>query len=138
MFKYPKPATRQNIAKINEQIDYSIYEIIKNQKTSGIIIFSYIKNELKNIPVLISSYNIINEKYLLNKKSINITLNRSKNLAIELGKFKYMNKKYGISIIEIKSDLCDKINFIQLDDSLFEENSELFYVLQSLTYQKIN
>ena len=69
MFKYPKPATRQNIAKINEQIDYPIYEIIKNQKTSGIIIFSYIKNELKNIPVLISSYNIINEKYLSNKKS---------------------------------------------------------------------
>jgi len=127
MSKYPKPATRQNISKIKEQIDYPIYEIIKNNETSGIIIFSYLKNEMKNIPVLISSYDIINEKYLLNKKRINISLNRSKNLTIELGKFKYMNKKYGISIIEIKSDLCDKINFIQLDDSLFEENSELFY-----------
>ena len=71
MDKFPGPITKQCIRKIMEQINYPIYKL--DEKNSKFIcFFCHIKYKNENIPVLITTYQIINEEYLVNNNSIDI------------------------------------------------------------------
>jgi ribosome biogenesis SPOUT family RNA methylase Rps3 len=51
---------------------------------------------------------------------------------IELGKTRYLNKEFNISIIEIKEKKIKNINFIELDDILYENEPEMFFQKKSI------
>ena len=72
MEEYPKPISKECMKKILYQMDNSIYKIKENKRIIGTCIFCYIKCPNKSFPVLISTYDIINEFFLANKNSINI------------------------------------------------------------------
>ena len=98
MERYPKSISKDKTKKILEQMEKINYKIInyKGKFSSGF--FCYIKNEIKNIPVLIIDKDTLITK---TKKSINIFLDKV-NKNIEFGDIIYINKTYNIAIIEIK------------------------------------
>ena len=129
MVNYPKPATKQCTKKILEQINDSFYTIKEIDNKFGTCFFSYIKFKDKTIPVMISNYQII--RYLPNNKKIKISDNK-KSIFVEFDKAKYINKKYNLSIIQIKENKKNKINYIELDDYLYEEQLEINFTNESI------
>ena len=130
MDKFPRPISKQCIRKITQQINNPIYKLF-GKKSKYICFFCYIKYQNKNIPVLITSYQIINEKYVANNNSIDININ-NKIINIQFKTVKYVNKYLDISIIEIKETNKKIINFLELDERLYEKESELFYYNETI------
>ena len=146
MEEYPKSVTKKCTKKILEQLDNSIYKVCQNKGNNGFCLFTHIKYKKKHIPVLITTYEIINEIYISNHNCINIQKNNDV-ITIEFGKTKYMNKSFDLSVIEIKKNIADKINFLEIDESLYEKEPELnidkesLYIIQNnncVTYGVIN
>ena len=103
MDRYPKSISKNKTKKTLEQMEKLNYKIIigKGKFTTGF--FCYIKNGIKNIPVLIIDKDTLSSK---NQKSINILMDKvSKN--IEFGDIIYTNKAYNIAIIEIKEKILN-------------------------------
>ena len=113
MNNYPNPVTKTCTQKILNQMSNSISKIKGKGKKFGICIFCYIKCNNKNIPVLMTNYEIINEKYLEENNFIKLRIN-NKLRTIEFGDTKYLNKDYDLSIIEIKEKKSDKIDFLEI------------------------
>ena len=126
MMDYPIPVTKHNHEIILRQMNNSFYNFIKEDGKDELLFFCYINYENKKFPVLVTTYEKINDLYLLKYKSINILLNNEIK-KIEFGDIKYINKESNLSIIEIKdnkeNNLC-KINILELDDILYEKESE--------------
>ena len=131
MENYPKPVSKQCTKIILNQIDNSICKINEGKGVFHIGVLCYIKCENKNIPVLITTYKIINEKFLANKNSINIFTN-NKFIEIEFGNKRYLNEYLDLSIIEIKNNHNEILNYIELDDNLYEKDSEFLYNKESI------
>ncbi len=115
---------------ISKQMNNSF--VIFNEKEIGI--FIHINYENKDIyAILINNY-INNEDY---KDTKDIKIN-NKNIIIELEDVIYKNKEDNISIIKLKQK-NNKINYIEIDDILNEENiynnKESIYIIQ---YNNIN
>ena len=123
MFDYPRPATKQVTQKILNQMTNSIFKIKENKGKNDFCYFFYIKYKDKDIPVVIVN-NCLSGDDLDNKITINMN-GRAKE--IELGKTRYLNKEFKISIIEIKEKKIKQINFIELDDILYENEPEMFF-----------
>ena len=124
---YPKSVTKQCHQKILEQMNemnYSICEI-KNKKEIGL--FCYIKYNHNKIPVIIINNYINNEEYL---NQINIILN-NKEVFIEIDDIIYKDKITNISIIKIKNN-NKNITYIEIDDKLYEKESEIHYTNESI------
>ena len=121
MNKYPKPITKQCTKIIIEQIDNSICKIKDNKGIDHVCFLCYIKCENNNIPVLITTYNIINEKYIVNKNTINIFINNEL-IEVEFGDIKYLNKTLDLSIVEIKNGNNEKLKFIEIDKYLYDND----------------
>ena len=68
---------------------------------------------------------------LTNKNNINIYMNK-KNVEIEFGEARYLNKSSGLSIVEIKEVKEKKIKFLELDDNLYENESQIIYRRESI------
>ena len=126
MEDYPKPVSKQCTKTIFKQMDNSICIIKEERDIFHIGFLCYIKNENKNIPVLITTYKIINEKYLANKNRINI-FTHNKFIEIEFGITKYLNEYLDLSVIEIKNNQNNNLNYLELDDNLYKKDSELLY-----------
>ena len=139
MEKCLKPVTIQSHKKILDQMNNYIYEIKEKEKRIGYCFFCYIKYKAENIPVIVVEYQIIEETYLAKNNSISVSIN-GENKVIIFGKVKYMDKKHKLSIIEIEDKKDGNINFLELDDLLYLENSEIFYHEESiyLIYYNIN
>ena len=131
MNNYPNPVTKTCTQKILNQMSNSISKIKGKGKRFGICIFCYIKCNNKNIPVLMTNYEIINEKFLEENNCIKLRIN-NKLKTIEFGDTKYLNKDYDLSIIEIKEKKSDKIDFLEIDDYFYEKEAEMFYKKESL------
>ena len=134
--EFHEPVTIDQTSKILEQMkDYICKIKIKNAKGTGF--FCSIPNEKEEIKVLITSSFILDKKFLNETDSISLTLNNDKEeKAIELNEKRkiYSNKKYNITIVEIK-EKKDKINnFLELDENIFKDNvnlkNESIYILQ--------
>ena len=115
----PKPATKRCTQEILKQMDSIFYEIGEN-----IGFFCKIKFQNENIPVLIVNNCMTNEFI----KSNNISINNEK---FEVDNFIYKNKELNISIINLKN-YNNKINSIELDDKLYENDFEIFYDKESI------
>ena len=131
MKHFPSSLTKQKTSVILEQIDTSIYKIKNINKKLGIGFFCYINYQQIKIPVLITSYQIINEQYLSNNHNI-VVENNNINIQIEFGKTKYLNKDYDLTIIEIKNEKTKNINFINIDEDILKGGlytNETIYVI---------
>jgi len=76
--------------------------------------------------VILNNDTVADQKY----HEINIIID-GKEKTLELGKKRYKSKEH-ISIIEIKETNINFINFIELDDKLYEEEAEMFYYKESI------
>mgnify|MGYP002626757504 CR=1 FL=1 len=123
MASYPKPLTIQCTKNIIEQMESSLYKINENKEKFDIGFFIYIKNKNKKISVFITNYHVTSHGY---NNAIKVSLNNI-STTIEFGDARCNNKEYGISLIEIKDSIKDKLNFFEIDDILFENNSEIYY-----------
>ena len=127
--KYPRPISIKGTKEIINQMENCICKIYKNGGGKGTGFFCKIKYNNYNIPVMMTNNHVIDEKYIKENNNIKITLNDDNiNKTIILNNRKiYTNKEYDITIIEIKYEK-DKINnFMELDEKIFNEDSEILY-----------
>ena len=129
---FPKPISKNCTKQILNQLDKSLYNINNQRGINTVGFFSFIKYKNKNIPVLITTYEIINEDYLANNNNINISTN-DKTFSLDFGEIKYINKNFGLSVIEIKNDNNNILHFLEIDDILYQNDSE-FYVDKETIY----
>ena len=129
MEEFPKSISKQCYLKIFKQGNNSFFEIKGPEEEIHFGFFCYIKNENKDIlSVIINNY--IDNKYFNN--TIDISIN-NQSLTIELDNIIYKNKYYNISIIKINQIINDnKIEFIEIDDKIYEKESELYFCKESI------
>ena len=128
MEKYLKPVSKFCTKKILAQMDNSIYKIKDKKRFFTIAFFSKIKYENKNIPILILNNHFLNES---NTNFIEL-YNNNKKIKVEFENLIYINKKYDIAIIGIKEKIIENINFLEMDDRLYEETFKMFYPKESI------
>ena len=122
MVDLPRPLTKKSIQKIYTQMSKSFFIRKEKDEKFDFGFFCYIKCKDKKLPVVIlNNDTVADQKY----HEINIIID-GKEKTLELGKKRYKSKEH-ISIIEIKETNINLINFIELDDKLYEEEAEMFY-----------
>ena len=128
-----EPVSIKRTKKILNQLMNCIFQIKINGK-NGTGFFCLIPFRKKSFKVLMTNYQVLNEKDLKENKKIDLLLNNRKDaLTIDLGIKReiYFNKDYDITIIELSEE--DKIkDYLELDDNLFQDYSELIYKDQSV------
>ena len=127
--KYPRPTSIKGTKEILNQMENCICKINKNRGGKGTGFFCNIKCNNYNIPVMMTNNHIIDEKYIKDNNIIELTLNDdniNKTIILNNNRKIYINKEYDITIIEIKCEK-DKINnFMELDEKIFNEDSEIY------------
>ena len=123
-----EPLTQQCTEKISKQMGNSFYKIDINGDISVIGIFCYIKYQKMNIPALLLNKYIKLEDV---DETLKILVNNEV-IIIKLGNAKYHNEKYNITILEIKENKNDNINYLEIDDLLYEKDSEIYYSNKSI------
>ena len=129
---YPKPVSLQSTEKIVEQMKNNICKINLLDGSKGTGFFCKISYNNNFFPVFITNNHVINEEILEKQNKILISMNK-KQMELELkNKIKYTNKEYDITIIEIKENR-DKINnFLELDENILNNASNIPYIKSSL------
>jgi hypothetical protein len=111
---------------ILEQMKKSICKI--NGKKKGTGFFCKIAYNNKLIPVLMTNYHIIDDNYIEKNKEIIISINEEKKI-INIDKdniiYSSDNNKYDIIILKINEDIIN--NYLEIDEDIFKDKSELFY-----------
>ena len=124
MEDYPNPVTKQSTLKILEQMNINfIYKIIESKEKFFLGFFCYIKNKIKKIPIIVINNHRVNEDC---KDTINILIDNEMKM-IKLGNTRYRNEEFRISVFEITEDQVYNINFLELDEYMYEDDSELYY-----------
>ena len=120
MEKYPKPVSKQCSKVILDQMDNSICKI--NEKTIGF--FCKIKYNNKKIPILVTNYQAIIKLNIEDNKNIEVIINEE-NIALELGEISYLSREYNVVFLELKEKNINHIKFLDIDENLFKEVSEM-------------
>ena len=128
MEKYPRSASKHCTKIIMDQMENFIYKKDEKEKTFRLGFFCIIKYENKNIPVLISNNQILNE---IIHNTLDISLNNQKR-KIKLGDILYHNDEYNMVIIEIKEERINDLHFFEIDEKIYSENSEMYYSGESI------
>ena len=126
MDNYPKSVTKSQTQIIFNQMNNSFYKIQGKDIKLGIGVFCKIKIKNKSIFVLMTSYYLIDEIYIEQNDEIKIIINNQLSL-IKFGdkRLKYINKELNLTVIEINENKKFKINFLEMDESVYEEESIL-------------
>ena len=125
MDKYPKAVSKHLTKILLEQMNNSIYKInLKNSFNLGF--FFKIKYDNENIPILMTSNQILNE---MENNKIDISLN-NENKKIEYKEIIYKNND--LVMLTIKEKYIKDINYLELDNSLYEDNTEILYQDESI------
>ena len=125
-----EPVTMQQTETILEQMENSVCRITSEHK-NGTGFFCKIELNREKIKVLITNYHIINDDLLYSHETIKINL-KNKCIPIKLNKNRkiYSSDKteYDIMILKIYPyDDIQNINYLELDDNLLSNKSELIY-----------
>ena len=105
----------------------------KNEKKKGTGFFCKIPYKGEMIPVLMTNYHIIDDKFLMENenKNLNIKINERDIKIIKVNKKRKIyssSNKGGYDLMIIKIEKEDEINnCLELDPNLFNENSEIAY-----------
>jgi V8-like Glu-specific endopeptidase len=135
--RYPIPVTIEGTKKILHQMENNICKIYKKDGTgTGFFVTISYNNDI--IPVMITDHHILDEKVLKANEEINISISDNSTIkTIKLNEKRrvYSNIKYDTTIIEIKPEKDDIKNikdFMELDDNIFKENSNILYNKKSI------
>ena len=131
MLDYQIPIKKHSHTKILEQMNNSFYSFIENDRKSELLFFCYIRFEKRKFPVLVTTYDLIKDIFLHKLKNIDISLNNEIK-TLEFGDIKFINEKSNLSIVEIKENLQNKINILELDDILYKDKSNIIYNNESI------
>ena len=125
MEDYPKSVTKRCTQTILDQMNNNfIYKIQEKDGNFSNGFFCHIKYQNKNIPVVIINNHIIKDDI------INVLINNDIK-KIKLGKAIIKDDENNISIIEIEKNI-DYINYLELDNNIYENDSELNYNKESI------
>ena len=112
--------------KILKQMKSSICKIIN--KNIGTGFFCNINLDDKKVHCLLTNYHILDEEYVKKNKTIKISMNDNsinKEIPINENDILYFSKSYKYDIIIIKINIEENyINYLELDDNLFNKNFE--------------
>ena len=118
--KYPLPVTTDETEIILKQMKHSICKI-QNKNGNGTGFFCKIFNK----KLLLTNNHVINEEILKNNNIIKVKLNDNKIRKDIKIKDYYTSKIYDTTIIEI-NDIDENINYLEIDDEIFDENVNIF------------
>ena len=124
----------ENINKITEKMKFSICQVYGDLTGTGF--FCKIPYEGKSVPVLMTNYHIISDDFLKNNKSFKISINNGEiydtiNINENSKIYSSIRDKYDIMIIKLK-DENNKYNYLELNEHLFDEDSEVIYKNKSI------
>ena len=129
----PDPVTILGTETILNQMKNSICKI-KINNTNGTGFFCTINYKNRKINFLMTNYHVLDENYYAENNELNLFINDDKDVKILNLKIKrktYFNKKYDLTMIELKED--DNINhFLELDDNLFKNEINIYYDEKSI------
>ena len=127
----PRPVSIEGTEKILSQMKRGICKIYK---CNGTGFFCKIPFKNKTFNTLITNYHVIDKEYISNNKIIKISLNDDKiEKDIELNNRKiFLTEKYDIAIIEIKDSDNINVDYLELDEKIFKDNSEFYYENNSI------
>ena len=124
--------TVKQTQKILMQMEKSICKIKGKLKGTGF--FCRIKYENKYIPCLMTNFHILDKEYIKNNNKIEISMNDNvinKEIIINKQDIIYQSKKdeYDLIIIKLKEgqEYMENINYLELDENLFNKNSKKGY-----------
>ena len=107
-------------------------------KISGKIVgtgfFCKIKYEDNLIPVLMTNFHVIDDKYIKDHKQINIYINNNmKIIEISSDSLIYSSdrNKYDITIIKLNND-CGIKNYLEIEENIFRDNAEDLFKNESI------
>ena len=104
----------------------NICKIYCNDGSQGTGFFCNIPYDWGIMKVLMTNYHVLKEEDILIGKTIKLSLNNEKifyEILLDKPRIIYSNKKYDITIIELKQkDKLDKISFFDIDNRIFPEN----------------
>ena len=132
---YIKSVTKECHEKMLDQMNNSICTIKGKDGKTEIGLFCSIKYINENIPILLINDYIKNEDY---KGKIKIIINNTEK-TIEIDNIIYKNEKNKISMLKIKEN--NFIKYIEFDDKLYEKDSEMNIINESIytiRYKNIN
>jgi len=138
---YPRPVSIEGTIKILNQMKNCICKIYLDKGRSGTGFFCYIPFNNKMISALITNNHVLDSNYLKENRMLNISINDEalfKKLKIEDDRNIYSNEAFDITIIELKKE-DGIVNYLELDDNLLKENSEIGYqskTIYNLFYNK--
>ena len=113
----------------SKQMETSVCKIEKSAAVTGTGFFVTIINESKLNPmnVLITCYHVLDENDLLEGKVLKLIINNNKvikTLKMTKSRKIYTNKKYDISIIELKkTDLFNEEDMLSIDANIYDKNN---------------
>ena len=127
-----EPVTMEQTKKILYQMNKSVCKILGQEK-NGTGFFCELNINNEKIPVLITNFHIIDDKFIESNDKITIQLGNEKECRII-----YLNKnkivfssssgKYDIIVIKIvKKDEIKDIQYLEIDNSILHHKSELAY-----------
>jgi len=127
-----KPVKKECHEKISEQMNNSICTIKRKDGKFEIGLFCYMKYKKENIPILLINNYINNDKY---NGRIKVSI-YNKEIELEIEKIIYKNDDYNISMIKIKE--IYNIKYIEIDDKIYENESEIYFYYESMYIMQIN
>ena len=128
MSYFPSPVSKKITKKILVQMENSFFKVEGNENDNNVCCFCRIKYKNKKIPVI-----MIN-KYLIDLEFINSIVIQINNefKTFKFGKTRFINKNFDVSIIEIADDKFENIDFLEIDDKLYEKESQMFYYKENI------
>ena len=115
---------------ILEQMKNCVFKIFSENEVKGTGFFCNIPYQDITIPVMITNYHIINLDYIKNYKNIKIILDDDKEertIKINNKRLIYTNEEYDVTIIEIIPFKDRIFNFMELEEKIFENESNIIY-----------
>ena len=135
---YPSYVSIEQTKIILAQLENSICKIYTNDEGQGTGFFCNIKykNSNKSLFALITNNHVLDENNIKPNKVFKISYNLNKKLEyrdIKIGnkRLVYTNKKYDTTIIELTDEKYDIEQFLELDQRIFQDNSNLLYLGKS-------
>ena len=135
MENYPKSVSVESTKIILEQMQKYICKIILKDGSIYTGFFCNIYYQNINLPVMMTNNHILNENYIKENKCLKMTLNDDKEekiINLDDKRIIYNNSEYDITIIEINPQKDNIYNFMDIDENIFKQDSNVIYGRQSI------
>ena len=117
--------------KILDQMKNCVCKINGNKIGTGFFCKIPYKNQI--IPILMTTYYIIDDNFIESEKQIIISINKKEKIIKINNKSKiYSSIEYNLMLIQLSEEEKNDYNYLELDDNILLNNSELLYKESSI------